>query len=460
MKHPSRYRLAARTEAAGKFDPSAPQEGNEDNYGLIFDVAHPTGQVAFDEAIDLGDMGLLMYVADGMGGHSAGEVASKLAVDTVSEAFAEGKVDPGIAATHEARSLFLEGLIRDADKRIRAYSKENAGCEGMGSTLIIAWLVGDELTVSWCGDSRCYLYRPKPEPRIAMVSEDHSYVQELVQRGVIPYEASFAHPQGNVITRCLGGGGEKSEPESRKVKVGQGDIVLLCSDGLSGVLFDDGRLFDGQPISEENICDIITAQRGSLRGCLQELFAAAERQNWYDNVTAILCEVVEGAKAPAAWPPVPSHAVSIQPVPTTGTPRRRKLTWMWITLAVLAVVASGIGGYFVASSISRESKVVDTAGGNGTILPPQQDSVTDKTASPEKKTAPARTAPAKAEPAQKPEQKKSVLQQQLDEIKEGMRQKQDSTEKKEDGSKERLAKVKPPIILAPENRDNKTEIEE
>lgn len=289
-----KYRLAARTEAAGKYDPSAPQEGNEDNYGLISDITKPEHRTDFDEVTDLGEMGLLMFVADGMGGHSAGEVASKIAVDTVYEAFADGKVSSEIAATHKGRSHYLENTIHEADKRIRKHAKQHKECEGMGSTLVIAWLMGDELTVSWCGDSRAYLYHSTPNPCIEMVSEDHSYVQELVQRKVIPYEATFGHPRGNIVTRCLGGGDGNAEPESRLAHVAKGDIILLCSDGLSGVLFDDGRLFDGQPITEENICDTITANRNQLRECAGALFAAAERQNWYDNVTTILCEVVDG----------------------------------------------------------------------------------------------------------------------------------------------------------------------
>ena len=333
MSDSFKYRIAARTEAAGKYDPSAPQEGNEDNYGLIGNVAHPDYRPDFDCEVDLGNMGLLMFVADGMGGHNAGEVASRLAVDTVYEAFSNDQVQPDTAASHTLRSQYLEAIICNADKRIRTFARQHKECEGMGSTLIIAWLVGDELTVSWCGDSRCYLYRPHPSPCIAMVSEDHSYVQELVQRGVIPYEATFGHPRGNIVTRCLGGGGDNANPESRMVKVGRGDIVLLCSDGLSGVLFDDGRLFDGSPITDENICDTISTHRASMRTCLQELFAAAERGGWYDNVTAIACELTTGPEPTEA---LPTNA-SGNSVSTTAPRHSGRLTMLISTLAVLLI---------------------------------------------------------------------------------------------------------------------------
>ena len=110
-----KYRLAARTEAAGKYDPSAPQEGNEDNYGLISNIAKPDFRLGFDEVSDLGEMGLLLFVADGMGGHSAGEVASKIAVDTVYEAFSDSKIDAETASSHQetvSSSPINQAIIR------------------------------------------------------------------------------------------------------------------------------------------------------------------------------------------------------------------------------------------------------------------------------------------------------------------------------------------------------------
>lgn len=358
-----KYRLAARTEAAGKYDPSAPQEGNEDNYGLISDIAKPEHRTGFDEVADLGEMGLLVFVADGMGGHSAGEVASKIAVDTVYEAFAECKVKAETASSHRNRSRYLEDTIREADKRIRKHSKQNKECEGMGSTLIIAWLMGDELTVSWCGDSRAYLYHSLPSPNIEMVSEDHSYVQELVQRGVIPYEATFGHPRGNIVTRCLGGGGGNAEPESRLTHVAKGDIVLLCSDGLSGVLFDDGRLFDGHPITEENICDTITANRQQLRECNNALFAAAERQNWYDNVTAILCEVIDGPErrqSNATAETEPSKSAVDNPIP------QKRNRMVLFAAGLLLVVVGGVAGALLMHTWNNHDLAETAAAGDTT----------------------------------------------------------------------------------------------
>ena len=289
------FRMAAWTDAAGKYDPEAPQDGNEDNYYIDDDLSDATpSHVVADEDINLSDCGALMAIADGMGGMNAGEVASQIAHDTVEEFFAPGKITPQLAETHEKRSRYMERVIREADCRIKSDSRHNGEHESMGSTLIMAWLVGRDLSVTWIGDSRAYRFNPRTG--IEPLSKDHSYVQELADKGIITYEQTFEHPQGNVVTRSLGDKSQKARPESRLYKVNDGDIILLCSDGLSGVLRDrktydeNGELYQG-----DNLEDIIRSNSSSMRGCREALWAAAERAEWYDNVTAILCEIRSGA---------------------------------------------------------------------------------------------------------------------------------------------------------------------
>lgn len=338
------YRLAARTEAAGKYNPNAPQEGNEDNYDVIFNLRDKTVRPDFDVVTNLDANGLVMVVADGMGGHNAGEVASKIAVDTVTQMFYT-QCKPTDATSHQRRAAFMEKIICEADSRIRRYAEEHEECQEMGSTIAIAWIVNGELSVSWCGDSRIYLYAPKPHPVITMVSEDHSYVQSLVQRGIIPYEATFGHPQGNVVTRCLGGGGSESKPESRMMQLAEGDIVLMCSDGLSGVLFDDDRSYEGERLSPENLCDIITRHQESMRQCCEELFAAAQRNRWHDNVTAILCQIVNAQGLPGRRPLVA----------TTSRPqkdhRRYKRILPWAVF--ISLIVGFIIGFCVSAAFFR-----------------------------------------------------------------------------------------------------------
>lgn len=289
------FRMAAWTDAAGKYDPNAPLDGNEDNYYVDDDLGDDTpSHLVADEDILLSDWGMLMAVADGMGGMNAGEVASQIAHDTVAEFFAPGKITTQLAATHESRSRYLEEAVRETDRRIKENVRINSEYEGMGSTLIMAWIANGELTLTWIGDSRAYRFNPATG--IEPLSRDHSYVQELANKGIITYEQTFEHPQGNIVTRSLGDMSQKAKPESRLFKVCNNDIILLCSDGLSGVLRDK-KTYDenGQLYPGDNLEDIIASHQESLRECREALWLAAEKADWYDNVTAILCKICSGA---------------------------------------------------------------------------------------------------------------------------------------------------------------------
>lgn len=290
------FRMVAYTDAAGKFSVDAPRNGNEDNFFFAYDLSKDAPSKGEpDTDTPLSDCGLLMVVADGMGGMNAGEVASQIAVDTVAEFFAPGKITPELAMEHQKRKKYMESVIGEADVRIKKDSKQNVEHNGMGSTVIMAWIVGDELTLSWCGDSRAYRYNPASG--IEPLSKDHSYVQELADKGIIRYEDTFEHPQGNIVTRSLGDLSQKVNPESRLFKVYNNDIILLCSDGLSGVLRDKKTYdMDGELIEGDNIEDVISANRGSLKECRAALWRAAEKADWYDNVTAVLCEIRSGAE--------------------------------------------------------------------------------------------------------------------------------------------------------------------
>lgn len=292
------FRMVAYTDPAGKFSKNAPRNGNEDNFYVDDNLSDDQpNHYEQDKEKTLAECGLIMVVADGMGGMNAGEVASEIAVNTVQDFFAPGKVTAKIAESHHSRKEYMEHVIEEADKRIKADSKHNPEHQGMGSTIIMAWLVEDELTLSWCGDSRAYRYNPAFG--IELLSKDHSYVQELVDKGIIRYEDTFDHPQGNIVTRSLGDVSTKARPESRAFQVYTNDIILLCSDGLSGVLRDRKTYdTDGELIEGDNLEDIIGANLGSLVSCREALWKAAEKADWYDNVTAVLCEIRSGAKMP------------------------------------------------------------------------------------------------------------------------------------------------------------------
>ncbi len=288
------FRVVAYTDAAGKYAIDAPRNGNEDNFYLAYDLSENGCPGEPDMDMRMSDCGLLMVVADGMGGMNAGEVASQIAVDTVAEFFAPGKISPDLANNHQSRKRYMENVIAESDQRIKKDSKHNNSHSGMGTTIIMAWIVGDELSLCWCGDSRAYRYNPATG--IEPLSRDHSYVQELADKGIIRYEDTFDHPQGNIITRSLGDTSKKVLPESRLFKVHDKDLILLCSDGLSGVLRDKkSYTIDGELIEGDTIEDIIHDNLGSLTKCREALWEAAKNAEWYDNVTAILCEIRSGA---------------------------------------------------------------------------------------------------------------------------------------------------------------------
>lgn len=289
-----KFRLAAYTDPAGKWNDEAPKKGNEDDLFVDADLSNETqGQFVADQVESLSKAGCLLVVADGMGGMNAGEVASAIAIETVKAAFNQERLTEEVLSSPQSRTKYLEKVIVDSDAAIKKRSCVDKECEGMGSTLILAWLYDNQVTVSWCGDSRAYLYRETDG--LKQISKDHSYVQSLVDEGKITIEEAFDHPYGNIVTRSLGDPEKKAEPESITIPITKGDIILVCSDGLSGVLRDK-KSYDRQGglLPGMNLEDIIREKRASMVSCREALWSAAEASDWYDNVTAILCEIVDG----------------------------------------------------------------------------------------------------------------------------------------------------------------------
>jgi PPM family protein phosphatase len=217
----------------------------------------------------------LFVVADGMGGAQAGEVASRLAA----EAFAGGLPDAG---TPEQR---LEVRVRDANTRIHDRSQEDRTLNGMGTTLTAAYLDGDELSLAHVGDSRAYLLR---DGELTRLTRDHTLVDELVRRGELTEQEAAEHPQRSIITRALG-----PEPDIdidlHTHCMQAGDVLLLCSDGLTGM------------ISEDEVAQILGGAR-SLGDAGRALVHAANEAGGRDNITVVLFrleEVGAGALADA-----------------------------------------------------------------------------------------------------------------------------------------------------------------
>lgn len=328
------FKYTAYTDAGGKYMPDAERGGNEDNFFIAdnLSISEDTNKPQ-DEIMQLGKLGMVMAVADGMGGMQAGEVASQIAVDTIKSAFTKSELKKTDISTTENRQKYLSQVIRLADHAIKAASRSNPSQEGMGSTIVIAWLVENLLTIGWCGDSRAYIYNDKHGLRL--VTQDHSYVQELVNQGLLTYDQTFDHPQNNIVTRSLGDPTKEAKPDTKTIKVGKGDIIMLCSDGLSGVLRDRKTLDSKDtPYPEDNIESIIANNRYSLKACREALWAAAERNGWYDNVTVILCEITDG--------PVEVYSTTQERVMPISPFKR----WRYIILGVVLILAVAITSFY------------------------------------------------------------------------------------------------------------------
>lgn len=216
-------------------------------------------QDAFAVDADLG----LYLVADGMGGHAAGERASQTAVEIIRERL------EGVAEGQETQALTV--AIQEANRQIIDDSEADESLRGMGTTATAILLRGTRIYVGHVGDSRAYLIRNR---RIDQITEDHSVVAQLVRaRAITPQEAA-RHPYRNVITRCLGMNRElEVDTTSRELK--PGDRVLICSDGLSG------------PVSDDEMLQHVLGHPDPQESC-QALVDLAIERGAPDNVTVVI----------------------------------------------------------------------------------------------------------------------------------------------------------------------------
>jgi protein phosphatase len=241
-----RFSCAART------DVGVVRSGNEDTYLMANDRG-------------------LFVVADGMGGHAAGEVASDMAAKIVAGSFAprRGMSDDElmgqmVAAIRAANGAIFERTLSEQDKR------------GMGTTVTAMNLLPRRYLIGQVGDSRAYIYRGGV---FTQVTKDHSYVQEQVDAGRLSPEEARVHPYANVITRCVGSSGDVV-PDLYFGTLEVDDLVLLASDGLTGM------------VEDEDLKEILD-RGGSLEEMVDRMIAEANRRGGLDNITVILVRIEE-----------------------------------------------------------------------------------------------------------------------------------------------------------------------
>ena len=175
--------------------------------------------------LPVGKLPNLFIVADGMGGHKAGEFASRFTVEVVKDELAK--------STEEGPEAMIRQAITSANQRLLETAKQDSKLEGMGTTLVVATVIERTLYFANVGDSRLYLLNHD----IKQVSKDHSLVQEMVRLGGIKQEDAKNHPDKNIITRAIGAK-EQVEVDFYEYRLKKGDIVLMCTDGLSNMVED------------------------------------------------------------------------------------------------------------------------------------------------------------------------------------------------------------------------------
>lgn len=221
----------------------------------------------FTSEVPVGTLPDLFIVADGMGGHKAGEYASKCAVETM--------VSQINSSPERGCIRVISNAIREANRRVRAKAMSDDNYFGMGTTLVVASIDEDGLCVANVGDSRLYLIS---NGEIRQVTVDHSLVEEMIQMGELERKSARNHPDKNIITRAVGVM-EEVDPDFFEVEdLVVGDMILMCSDGLSNMLEDS------------EIMGIIEGE-GTLKDKAQRLVAAANMNGGRDNITVILVRV-------------------------------------------------------------------------------------------------------------------------------------------------------------------------
>jgi protein phosphatase len=225
---------------------------------------------------------LFAALADGIGGHRAGEVAAELAVNHMMQ----------VVARSDGRHIrqIIEDAVTEASEAIAAHSDANKNLKGMGATCATAWIVGDRLHTAYVGDSRIYLMRAG---RIQQLTVDHTWVQEAIDRGVLTPEMARQHPNVHVIRRYLGSPtppdpdfrlklfddeGDQHAENNQGLQLLPNDTLLLCSDGLTDLVWND------------EILEIVRS-KPSLKEAARALIELANSRGGHDNTTIILISV-------------------------------------------------------------------------------------------------------------------------------------------------------------------------
>jgi len=286
------------------------RQGNEDNF-LVLDLASGESWSGSDGAqeppdgirrFEVGSEGLVLIVSDGMGGALAGDVASRMAVESVREMLTEE--DSGHKTDDQGANVSLVDCLRNAtgyaNYAIHRKSLEDPRCSGMGATLTAAAIAGNTMDFVQVGDSRAYVIRGD---EIKLATKDQSLVQQLVDVGQITEEDAETHMFRNVILQALGAQSDLAPVVSR-VRLQRGDIMLLCSDGLSGKM------------RAEEMLQIVAESRADLAAACDALVKEANKRGGEDNITVVLARFDGEDLAAPAPEPITVELAALEDDPT------------------------------------------------------------------------------------------------------------------------------------------------
>ncbi len=212
----------------------------------------------------------LLAVADGMGGHQAGNVASYRAIEVLGRFWAE--LDSTEALPQDGLAEIVQNLVMEANRLILDESNVDTSKQGMGTTLTTALLSGDKLFIGHVGDSRAYLIEGG---RITLLTEDHSLLEQMLQHGSISPEEAEGHPQRHILTRALGTNAQV-EVDLLELKLEKETTLLLCSDGLTSL------------VKDEEILGLVKKSKGDLNKMASTLIQLANERGGYDNITVVI----------------------------------------------------------------------------------------------------------------------------------------------------------------------------
>ena len=297
-------------------------KNNEDRYAVASFVTNAQDKTPV----------LFAVLADGIGGHRGGEVAAELAVNHIMQSIARGD---GRYSRH-----LIENAVSEASEAIAAKSSTNDDLKGMGSTCVMAWIIADKLYTGYVGDSRMYLMRGG---RIQQMTTDHSWVQEAIEKGIITPEVARDHPNVHVIRRYLGspvppdpdfrltlfdGEGAHHPENNQGVKLQPNDVVLLCSDGLTDLVWND------------EILEVVRS-KPSLKEAARALVDLANERGGHDNITVVLIS------APADF---------------KFESKQKKTDWLpWLLGGLAGIVVLGaLASFFVFGVLRRDAPPTPT----------------------------------------------------------------------------------------------------